>query len=399
MIEDLKRRGLVRQTTFDRLEGPMTFYIGFDPTADSLHVGHLIALTAAKRLIQAGGRAIIVIGDSTAAIGDPSGKRSARPMLSRGVIFENASAIEIQIKGALANETADGHVMFLRNSDWFEDEMFLDFVSEVGSCFSINVMLRADCFKARLEDGLSFLELSYMLMQAYDFLHLNLEHRCSLQVGGDDQWSNILAGVDLIRRKSKANALAGLVRPAAEGMTLPLLVNSDGTKMGKTEKGTVWLSPAKTSPNDFFQFWRNLPDDKVGECFRFLSFLPTNVIDVISLATPDDINAAKKQLAFELTEMVHGTDEAKRAAYIAESVFEAGDAAAAEERTVPGGIDILDALTFVGFAKSRTDARHLVAGGGVSINDVVIKDHTYKVTESVILRKGKKYVKRLKVEP
>jgi tyrosyl-tRNA synthetase len=387
MTLDLQRRGLVRQATFDGLDRPVCFYVGFDPTADSLHVGHLIQLTTIKRLAAVGHRPIILIGDATARIGDPSGKRTARPMLSDDEIKSNANAIEFQIQQIVPDAT------FVRNRTWFEKVSFLEFARDIGSSFSVNVMLRAECFRARLEDGLSFLELSYMLMQAFDFLHLFDIHGCALQVGGDDQWSNILAGVDLIRRKHRKEAL---------GLTLPLLVNADGTKMGKTEKGTVWLSHTRTSPADFFQFWRNLPDAKVQECFKLLSFLPIEEIESLSLDDPESKNQAKKRLAFELTVMVHGKMQAEKALAQAESVFEAGDLSALEVVSVANGTDILDALRVCGFAKSRTDARNLVLGRGVFLNSDLVENHTLKIDSAVfgtdlILRKGKKSLKRLRL--
>lgn len=388
-MKDLFQRGLIKQTTSDRLRDPadpLTFYVGFDPTADSLHVGHLLQLVTVRRLVRLGHRPIILIGDATARIGDPSGKRSARPMLSAEEIDANAMAIEAQIRTLVTGAT------FVRNKAWTDQTTFLDFATTIGSCFSVNVMLRADCFKARLEDGLSFLELSYMLMQAGDFLHLHATKGCTLQVGGDDQWSNILAGVDLIRRKARQEAF---------GLTLPLLVNSDGTKMGKTEKGAVWLSPARTSVFDFFQFWRNIPDDKVLECLRFLSEAPIDEIEAVSSDVPA-INAAKKRLAAELTALVHGADEAAKAQDQAERVFEAGDASSLETVTIWDGAELVEVLKVCGLAKSRTDARNLILGRGVFINDIVIVDPGFKIESASlgaepVLRKGKKAHKRLKV--
>jgi tyrosyl-tRNA synthetase len=397
---DLVRRGLVKQTTGDiteKLAKPVTFYVGFDPTADSLHVGHLVQITTMWRLAKLGHDPIVLIGDGTARIGDPSGKQSSRPMLTTEEIDQNALGIEAQIGRLLPDAT------FVRNSDWLGDAPMLDFLRDIGSCFSVNVMLRAECFKARLEEGLTFLELSYMLMQAYDFLHLNIKHGCVLQVGGDDQWSNILAGVDLIRRKRLGVPAWASRANEAFGMTLPLLVNADGTKMGKTEKGTVWLDPRRTSPYDFFQFWRNIPDDKVRECFKLLSTaVPTDEIEAMPLDEPAAINGAKKRLAHELTELAHGVDLANEVLKQAESVFEAGDTDALEATPVPDGSDILGALVACGLATSRTDARNLVLGRGVSVNDEVVVDPKFKIDSAVfgsglVLRKGKKTFKRLEI--
>ena len=392
---DLVRRGLVKQTTGDiteKLAKPVTFYVGFDPTADSLHVGHLVQITTMWRLAKLGHDPIVLIGDGTARIGDPSGKQTSRPMLTTEEIEQNALGIEAQIGRLLPDAT------FVRNSDWLGEEPVLDFLRDIGSCFSVNVMLRAECFKARLEEGLTFLELSYMLMQAYDFLHLNIKHRCVLQVGGDDQWSNILAGVDLIRRKRLGVPAWASRANEAFGMTLPLLVNADGTKMGKTEKGAVWLDRERTSVFDFFQYWRNIPDDKVRECFKLLSFEPIDKIEAMPLNTPADMNAAKKLLATELTAMVHGNADAVQALKQAESVFEAGDTDALEATTVPAGIDILSALVASGLAKSKTEARNLVLQRGVSVNDQLVEDTRLKITSAVVLRKGKKTFKRLEIK-
>lgn len=403
-LDDLKRRGLVKATTGDLSElfsKPVTFYVGFDPTADSLHVGHLLAVTTIKRLAQAGHTALVLIGDATAAIGDPSGKRDARPMLLPELIEVKARSVESQIMRLLREETEAGQVKFVRNLKWFSGLGFLDFMREIGSEFSVNVMLRAECFKARLEDGLSFLELSYMLMQGFDFLHLFLRHECVLQVGGDDQWSNILAGVDLIRRKRDGKAW---------GMTLPLLENTDGTKMGKTVAGAVWLAPDRTSAFEFFQFWRNVSDDKVFEMFKRLTFVSMDEIvemenDAIQARVespitdyPRTINNAKKLLACELTKFVHGEEAAARALRQAEDYFEAQDASTARTVTIVGGATVVDALVISGLAKSRTDARHLVEGKGVYLNEAVVEDPYLKVVGSeAVLRKGKKTFVRLRV--
>lgn len=387
-MEELFRRGLVRQSSSESLyhrTEPLTFYVGFDPTANSLHVGHLLQVITVKRLLQLGHQAIILIGDATARIGDPSGKRDARPMLSVEEIDSNAAAIESQIMRMLVEATAGGRVSFVRNSEWYRGTFYLDFLRDIGTEFSVNVMLRAECFKARLADGLSYLELSYMPMQAYDFLHLHRTRGCTLQVGGDDQWSNILAGTDLIRRKT---------RHEAYGMTMPLLVNSDGTKMGKTEKGSVWLSKDRTSVFDFFQYWRNIPDDKVIECHRLLLF--TEEVKVESVFA---LNEAKRVLAYEMTRLVHGPEEALKARAQAEALFEAHNASAAETVQVPGGIDILEALKLCGMAKSKNEARNLIINRGVFLDDVAVTDPSLWIKSTAVLRKGKKTFKRLEIIP
>ena len=393
-MEELFQRGLVRQTTNEAFlrsaTNPVTFYVGFDPTASSLHVGHLLQIVTIQRLARMGHKPIVLIGDATARIGDPTGKRSARPMLAPEDIEANAKAIEAQIRALVPNAT------FVRNSAWYDDYRFTNFLQDIGSCFSVNVMLRAECFKARLEDGLSFLELSYMLMQAFDFLHLHLRHGCTLQVGGDDQWSNILAGVDLIRRKTSNEAY---------GLTLPLLVNSDGTKMGKTEQGTVWLSPERTPIFDFFQFWRNIPDDKVLDCYKYLTFLPVDVngLDGVPLfdksQPPHLVNTTKKMLAHVVTNIVHGQEAATEVLARAEGLFERRDTSAAEAIEVRGSVEILEALKLCGMAKSRTEARNLILNHGVFIDDVEVKDAMLHIERSCVLRKGKKMFKRLEVIP
>ena len=393
VFEDLQRRGLVRQVTdadkvSDLLESDstQTFYIGFDPTADSLHVGHLLAVITAKRLVRAGHQAIMVIGGATASVGDPSGKSEMRKMLSHTTIYTNAQAIHNQISTILDDKT----VKIVNNLAWFDGVSFLHIIRELGAHFSVNNMLRADCFKSRMEHGLSFLEFNYMIMQAYDFLRLHQDTNCRLQIGGDDQWANILAGIDLIHKKTGGSAF---------GLTLPLLVNSDGTKMGKTEKGAVWLDPKKTSPFEFFQFWRNIPDDKVRDCVNMFTFIEPETFDIQF----DNINEAKKFLALEVTSLVHGWEVAKQTLEQAEALFEKRDTSALEMITVKEGTHILDLLITCGFAKSRTDGRNLITNRGIAINEEVLTDPTIALNASVfginpVIRKGKKNFCRLLIE-
>jgi len=390
---DLVQRGLIKQCTdhaFVRSwlnDGPCTFYIGFDPTADSLHVGHLLQLVTAKRLIQAGHKGIMLIGGATAQIGDPTGKSESRKVLGEREVVTNALLIEDQIKALVPG------CIVINNDMWFKHSTnmgFLDVLKEFGPHFSVNNMMRADSVKSRMENGLSFLEFSYMIMQGIDFFKLNDWMKCNLQIGGDDQWSNILAGIDLIRKKRGEDAF---------GLTLPLLVNSDGTKMGKTEKGAVWLDPNKTSPFDFFQFWRNIPDEKVRDCFNFFTFFPPQPESDIFL----DINNAKKVLAFDITKLVHGQEAADQALEQAKALFESRDASAIEATSIPGSMHILDLLMKCGFAKSRTDGRNLINNRGITINQEVLTDPTIAVTREkfgneLIVQKGKKHFCRLLIE-
>lgn len=382
-FEELEARGLVKQTTNTEKmrsllnNSQVTFYIGFDPTADSLHIGHLLQLVMARRLVDAGHKAIILIGEATASIGDPTGKTDMRKMLTHSELRHNHNDFFDQIRGLMGNT-----VSFVNNMQWFEKKGFLEILREVGSHFSVNNMLRADCFKSRMENGLSFLEFNYMIMQAFDFLHLNKIADCNLQIGGDDQWANILAGINL---------------------TLPLLVNSAGQKMGKTEKGAVWLDPDKTSPFDFFQFWRNLPDTDVIKCLKLLTFIPVSEIDALPFTNVDDINAAKKLLAFELTKMVHGMEIASDTLQKVEALFLSHDATLLPTTLIDNNINVLDVLIKCGFAKSRTDARNLINGRGIAINDETVTDTnlivtTHQFTNDVIVKKGKKNFSRLLIK-
>lgn len=391
-FEDLEQRGLIKQTTnAEKLREllnsdiPVTFYIGFDPTADSLHVGHLLQVVTAKRLADAGHNPIMLVGGATALIGDPTGKSEMRKMLTHSDVRVHGEAIGEQIQKIMGKE-----VELRNNLTWFDDADFLSLLRTIGPFFSVNNMLRAECFKSRLEHGLSFLEFNYMIMQAQDFRMLHLEENCILQIGGDDQWSNMLAGIDLIHKKHGHEVF---------GLTLPLLVNSDGTKMGKTEKGAVWLDPAKTPPSEFFQFWRNIPDDKVKDCINFFTdFNPFSQEDQFS-----NINQAKKFLAFEVTKLVHGESIARQALEQAEALFEKRDTSVLEAIPITEGTNVLDALIKCGFAKSRTDGRNLIGNRGITINQEVLTDPTTIISRTkfgneLVVQKGKKNFCRLLIE-
>ncbi len=392
VFDDLERRGLVKQVTSAEKVSALlesdetqTFYIGIDPTADSLHVGHLLGLVTASRLIRAGHRAIILIGGATAMIGDPTGKTDMRKMLEGNDIGHNVRAIEDQIKKILPEP-----FHFVNNLSWFGSQNWLLLLRDIGPHFSVNNMLRAECFKSRMENGLSFLEFNYMVMQAFDFFRLHQDIGCTLQIGGDDQWSNMLAGVDLIHKKTGQETFA---------LTFPLLVNSDGTKMGKTEKGAVWLDANKTSVFDFFQFWRNIPDDKVNECINFF----TDLEAFSSIEVFPGINNAKKILAFEITKLVHGKKAAEQALEQAEALFEKRDTSELEMLPIPEGTHILELVIKCGFAKSRTEARNLINNRGITINDEVQTNPTIVVSKNMfgnelIVRKGKKHFCRFLIE-
>ena len=391
VFEDLEQRGLIKQTTnAEKLRQllnsntPVTFYIGFDPTADSLHVGHLLQIVTAKRLADAGHRPIMLIGGATALIGDPTGKSEMRKMLSHSDIRVNGEAIAGQIQQIMGKGCE-----IISNMTWFDDADFLTVLRTIGPFFSVNEMLRADCFKSRMEQGLSFLEFNYMIMQAQDFRMLHLEEGCTLQIGGDDQWSNILAGIHLIHKKHAKEVF---------GLTLPLLVNSDGTKMGKTEKGAVWLDPEKTSPFEFFQFWRNIEDDKVKQCINFFTHEVNSEASILV-----NINQHKKFLAFEVTKLVHGETIAQQALEQAEALFEKRETSELEAMPIPEGTHILEVIIKCGFAKSRTEARNLILNKGITVNQEVLTDPTIIVSKTkfgneLIVRKGKKHFSRLLIE-
>lgn len=397
IYEELEARGLIAQVT-SREEvrdtvnnGKATFYIGYDCTADSLTAGHFMTLVLMKRLQMAGNRPIALIGGATTMIGDPSGRTDMRPMLTREDINHNAACFKKQMERFI--EFGEGKAQMVNNADWTLELNYVDLLREVGSCFSVNNMLRADCYKQRMEKGLSFLEFNYMIMQSYDFYHLFQKHGCNMQCGGNDQWSNMLGGTELIRRKLGKDAHV---------LTINLLTDSQGNKMGKTAGNAVWLDPNKTSPFDFYQYWRNVEDADVIKCIRMLTFLPLEEIEEMSHWEGSQLNRAKEILAYELTEMVHGEEEAKKAQEGARSLFGAGSSTAnmpttqlSPEDMLDGQIGILELLFKTGLAASKGEARRLVQQGGVSVNDTKISDiatsfSADQLNKGLIIKKGKK---------
>ena len=397
VFDELVARGLIAQVTNEEEiremvdNGKATFYIGFDPTADSLHVGHFMALCLMKRLQMAGNKPIALIGGGTAMIGDPSGRTDMRSMMTKETIDHNCACFKKQMERFI--EFGEGKAMMVNNADWLLNLNYIDFIRDIGACFSVNNMLRAECFKQRMEKGLSFLEFNYMPMQSYDFYYLFQHYGCNMQFGGNDQWSNMLGGTELIRRKLGKDAHA---------MTITLLLNSEGKKMGKTAKGAVWLDPNKTSPYEFYQYWRNVDDADVMKCIRMLTFLPLEQIDEMDTWKDAKINEAKKILAFELTKLVHGEEEAQKAQASAKALFTgAGDDAniptteITEDQLTEGKMGLLSLMVACKLATSNGDARKNVAGGGVSVNDEKVTDVKFEVTREMLaqgvkLRKGKK---------
>ena len=397
LYDELVARGLIAQVTNEQEiremidNGKATFYIGFDPTADSLHVGHFMALCLMKRLQMAGNKPIALIGGGTAMIGDPSGRTDMRSMMTTETIQHNCDCFKKQMERFI--EFGEGKAQMVNNADWLLDLNYVDVLREVGACFSVNNMLRAECYKQRMEKGLSFLEFNYMIMQSYDFYHLYQNYGCNMQFGGNDQWSNMLGGTELIRRKLGKDAHA---------MTITLLLNSEGKKMGKTASGAVWLDPNKTSPFDFYQYWRNVEDADVLKCIRMLTFLPLEEINAMSDWKDAQLNTAKEILAYELTKLVHGEEEAQKAQASAKALFVGGGDDAnmptteiAPEQLADGKIGILTLMVTCGLASSNGEARRLVQQGGVFVNDEKVADHTFTVTEQMLcdgvkLRKGKK---------
>ena len=398
IYEELKARGLIAQVTDEEEirelvnNGRATFYIGFDPTADSLHVGHFMALCLMKRLQMAGNRPIALIGGGTGYIGDPSGRTDMRSMMTPETIQHNCDCFKKQMERFI--EFGEGKAMMLNNADWLLKLNYIDLLREVGACFSVNNMLRAECYKQRMEKGLSFLEFNYMIMQAYDFYHMFQTVGCNMQFGGDDQWSNMLAGTELIRRKLNKDAYA---------MTITLLLNSEGKKMGKTASGAVWLDPNKTSPYDFYQYWRNVGDADVLKCIRMLTFLPLEQIDEMDQWQGSQLNTAKEILAYELTKLVHGEEEAAKAQEAARALFGGGDSAnmpctklCREDFTAEGEIDILTLLVKCGLCASKGEARRLVQQGGVTVCGQKVADIEAKFSckdccgEGAVIKKGKK---------
>ena len=397
LYDELVARGLIAQVTNeDEIRemidnGKATFYIGFDPTADSLHVGHFMALCLMKRLQMAGNKPIALIGGGTAMIGDPSGRTDMRSMMTQETIQHNCDCFKKQMERFI--EFGEGKARMVNNADWLLNLNYIDFIRDIGGCFSVNNMLRAECFKQRMEKGLSFLEFNYMPMQSYDFYYLFKEYGCNMQFGGNDQWSNMLGGTELIRRKLGKDAHA---------MTITLLLNSEGKKMGKTAKGAVWLDPNKTTPYEFFQYWRNVEDADVMKCIRMLTFLPLEQIDEMESWKDAKINEAKEILAYELTKLVHGEEEAEKAMAAAKALFVGGGDDAnmptteiPAEKLVDGKIGFLNLMVACGLAPSNKQARQLVQQGGVLVNDVKMDDPTFAVTEEMLkagvkIRKGKK---------
>ena len=404
IYEELKARGLIAQVTDEEQirdlvnNGKATFYIGFDCTADSLHVGHFMALCLMKRLQMAGNKPIALIGGGTTMIGDPSGRNDMRKMLTKADIDHNAECFKRQMERFI--DFGEGKAVMLNNADWLMKLNYIELLREVGACFSVNNMLRAKCYEQRMEKGLSFLEFNYMIMQSYDFYHMFQEYGCNMQFGGDDQWSNMLGGTELIRRKLGKDAQA---------MTITLLLNSEGKKMGKTASGAVWLDPNKTTPYDFYQYWRNVGDSDVLKCIRMLTFLPLEQIDEMDKWEGSQLNRAKEILAYELTALVHGEEEAKKAEESAKALFGAGGNNANMPTSTltdadfeNGNINVLSMLVATGLCPSRGEARRLVQQGGVTIDDVKVASIDESLArerfegEGVIVRKGKKVFHRVK---
>ena len=391
LYDELVARGLIAQVTNEEEikkminEGKATFYIGFDPTADSLHVGHFMALCLMKRLQMAGNKPIALLGGGTGMIGDPSGKSDMRKMLTPETIQHNIDCFKKQMSRFI--DFSEGKAIMVNNADWLMNLNYIDVLREVGACFSVNKMLSFECYKQRWERGLTFLEFNYMIMQSYDFYMLYQKYGCNMQFGGDDQWANMLGGTELIRKKLGKDAHA---------MTITLLLNSEGKKMGKTEKGAVWLDPEKTSPFEFFQYWRNVADADVMKCIRMLTFLPIEEIEAMSGWEGSQLNKAKEILAYELTKLVHGEEEANKALDAAKALFggkgNTENMPTTELELPEGKIGILDLMVAVKLVNSKREARTLIAGKGVAVNDVIVEDPNAEITidGEVIIRKGKK---------
>ena len=403
IYEELIARGLIAQVTNEEEikklvnEGKAVFYIGFDPTADSLHVGHFMALCLMKRLQMAGNKPIALIGGGTGMVGDPSGRTDMRTMMTPEIIQHNCDCFKKQMSRFI--DFSEGKAMMVNNAEWLMDLNYIEFLREIGPHFSVNNMLRAECYKQRMEKGLSFLEFNYMLMQSYDFYELFQRYGCNMQFGGDDQWSNMLGGTELIRRKLGKDAHA---------MTITLLLNSEGKKMGKTQSGAVWLDPNKTSPFDFYQYWRNVADADVLKCLRMLTFLPLEQIDEMDKWEGSQLNQAKEILAFELTKLVHGEEEAAKAQEGARALFSAGGSTInmptselTEEDFKENAMDILTILTKSGLASSRSEARRNVEQGGVSVDGETVKDihaafeKDRFAGEGLVVKRGKKNFRKV----
>lgn len=404
VFDILTERGYIKQTTHeteikDLLEKEkISFYIGFDPTADSLHIGHFIAMMFMSHMQKAGHRPIALVGGATALIGDPSGRTDMRKMLTKEDISHNVSCIKGQLEKLIDFE--DDKALLVDNADWLSDLNYIDFIRDIGSQFSVNRMLGAECFKQRLEQGLSFLEFNYMIMQAYDFYVLNEKYDCKMQLGGDDQWSNMIAGMDLVRRKTQEQVYA---------MTCTLLTNSEGDKMGKTAKGALWLDPKKTSPYEFYQYWRNVEDSDVNKCLRLLTFVPMDEVNRLSALEGAEINSAKEILAFEVTKLIHGEDEANKAQEAARSLFEGGEksdnipSTELEKSKFEQGLGLLALLTELGLTASNGEARRLVEQNGLAIDGEKITDTKKQITledfkdDQMMIQKGKKVYHLIKL--
>ena len=400
VMEVLRERGFIAQTVYEddlyKMLGSekVTFYVGFDPTADSLHIGHYIPIMAMAHMQRAGHRPIALMGGGTGLVGDPSGKSELRKMLTREDVNHNVECIKKQMSRFL--DFSDDKALIVNNADWLTNLNYIDFLREVGVHFSVNRMLTAECYKQRMEKGLTFLEFNYMLMQSYDFLELFRRYGCRVEMGGDDQWSNILSGADLIRRKEREPAFA---------MTFKLLLTHDGRKMGKTEAGALWLDPAKTTPYAFYQYWRNVDDQDVEKCLALLTFLPMDEVRRLGALQGSEINEAKKVLAYEVTKLVHGEEEAQAAAKASEALFGAGAMAGAvpttEISTLEGCKRVIDLMVKAGLCKSLGEGRRLIAGGGVYVNDDKVTEPDQEVSEKdfgaegLMIRKGKKAFHRI----
>ncbi|MBR2289373.1 MAG: tyrosine--tRNA ligase [Clostridia bacterium] len=394
IIEELKNRGYIEQLTNEKAlkeelsKKSTSFYIGIDPTANSMHIGHFVALMVASRLQKAGHRPIILMGGGTAAIGDPSGRTDMRQMLTREQLDENVSAIRKQAERFVSFE-GENAAIIVNNKDWLVDLKYIDFMREIGSKFTVSTMLAQECYKNRLGEGLTFFEMGYLLLQSYDFLYLHDKYGCKLQIGGNDQWSNIIGGVDLIRKVDEEDSY---------GLTFKLLTTADGKKMGKTAKGALWLNPEKTSPYEFYQYWRNIGDTEVRKVLSLLTFLPDEEVDKLSNLKDEKINEAKKIAAYEITKLIHGEEEAKKAEEAADALF--GNGGNLDNmptlKLEDANLGILDAIVACGFAPSKGQAKQLIAGGGIMLNDEKISDVQYKLSENdfkegyAILKKGKK---------
>ncbi len=399
VFDILKERELIAQTTHEEeireLLGKekVTFYIGFDPTADSLHVGHFLQMVVMRHMQNAGHRPIALVGGGTGMVGDPSGRTDMRQMMTVETINDNCERFKKQLSTII--DFSEGKAIMVNNADWLRNLNYIEFLRDIGSCFSVNEMLRAKCFQTRLEKGLSFIEFNYMLMQSYDFLQLNKAYDCKLELGGDDQWSNILGGIDLVRRKEGKQVY---------GMTFALLTTSDGKKMGKTAKGALWLDPEKTSPYEFYQYFRNVGDDDVIRCLKLITFVPMDEIRRLEKLTGQELNEAKRILAYEVTKLVHGEEEAKKAMDTAEGIFGKGgnveNMPSTEIELTEASYGLLDIMLTAGLIPSKGEGRRLVQQGGVSVNDEKITDPAYSISadclkEGIVIKKGKKVFHRV----